>query len=177
MIWATAFILLLSINDFNSSPGGIMAGKKIIYHCYGGAHSSVTAAAIHLGQLRGEKVPTSEELMALTLFDRQTKEGHGKLHFFGFDEKGDEVYSVGCRNVGESVAKLLAKLKEILSAGDELIFIDTLHCVNLKMRIGGYISRRLGLIKIGRPIVLRGTRDAYFKLVKLVQQVKEGSIA
>ncbi len=154
-----------------------MAGKKIIYHCYGGAHSSVVAAAIHLGQLRVDKVPASKELMALTLFDKQTKEGHGRLHFFGFDEYGDEVYSVGCRNVGYSVTKFLTKIKEILNAGDEMIFIDTLHCVNLKMRIGGYISRRLGMVKIGRPIVLRGTREAYFELVKLVQQVKEGSFA
>ena len=28
-----------------------MAQKLIIYHCYGGAHSSVVAAAIHLNKL------------------------------------------------------------------------------------------------------------------------------
>ena len=119
-----------------------MAGRKIIYHCYGGAHSSVTAAAIHLRQLKREEVPTEDELMALTLFDRQTKDGHGQLHFFGFDEWGDEIYSVGCRNVGEAVGKTLGKVKEIIGAEEELIFVDTLHCVNIKMRFGGYISRR-----------------------------------
>ncbi|MBS4030731.1 MAG: DUF3189 family protein [Clostridiales bacterium] len=154
-----------------------MAGRKIVYHCYGGTHSSVTAAAIHLGHLKPEKVPTEDELMALTLFDRQTKEGHGQLHFFGFDEQGNEIYSVGCRNVGQAVGKVLGKIKEIIGAGEELIFVDTLHCVNIKMRFGGYISRRLGFINIGRPIVLKGTQEAYPKLVELVQGVKEGAVA
>lgn len=154
-----------------------MAGKKIVYHCYGGAHSSVTAAAIHLGELKPEEIPSDDELMALTLFDRQTKDGHGQLHFFGFDEQGNEIYSVGCRNVGPAVEKVLGKIKEIVSAGEELMFVDTLHCVNMKMRFGGYLSRRLGLIKIGRPIVLNGTQDAYPRLVELVQGVKEGHYA
>jgi hypothetical protein len=30
---------------------------KIIYHCYGGTHSSVIAAAIHLGLLPEDRVP------------------------------------------------------------------------------------------------------------------------
>jgi hypothetical protein len=130
-----------------------------------------------LGQLKPEEIPSSEELMALTLFDRQTKDGHGQLHFFGFDERKDEIYSVGCRNVGLAVAKVLGKVKEMVGTEEELIFIDTLHCVNMKMRLGGYISRRLGLIKIGRPVVLSGTQEAYPKLVELVQRVKESTHA
>jgi hypothetical protein len=149
-----------------------MAGKKIIYHCYGGAHSSVTAAAIHLDQLHSSP-PTNEELMSLALFDRQTKEGHGQLHFFGFDQSGNQIYSVGCRNVGSTLEKTLKNVETLMDLGDELVFVDTLHCVNIKMRVGGYISRRLGLIKLGRPMVLRGTKDAYPKLQQLVSQVKK----
>lgn len=150
-----------------------MAGKKIIYHCYGGAHSSVTAAAIHLHKLKPHKTPTEDELMSLTLFDRQTKEGHGQLHFFGVDQWGNQVYSVGCRNVGSSVETLLKNVSGLLDIKDELVFVDTLHCVNINMRVGGYISRRLGLIKQGRPLVLRGTQEAYPALVELVCQVKQ----
>jgi hypothetical protein len=146
-------------------------GKRIIYHCYGGAHSSVTAAAIHLGQLN-RTPPSAQELMSLTLFDRQTKEGHGQLHFFGFDARGNQIYSVGARNVGATLEKILKNLASLLNLEDDLIFVDTLHCVNIKMRVGGYLSRRLGLISLGRPLVLQGTRDAYPSLLQLVNKVK-----
>ncbi|MCR3921065.1 MAG: DUF3189 family protein [Firmicutes bacterium] len=149
-----------------------MRGKHIIYHCYGGAHSSVTAAAIHLGKLQAAKVPTGDELLTLTLFDRQTKEDHGQLHFFGFDEWENLVFSVGCRNVGKTMENVLQGVATMVGLGDELMFIDTLHCVSIKMRIGGYISRRLGLVTIGRPLVVQGTREAYPKIAELVQQVK-----
>lgn len=149
-----------------------MAGKKIIYHCYGGAHSSVTAAAIHLGKLPTEKTPTNEELMSLNLFDRLTKDGHGQLHFAGVDECQNQIYSVGCRNVGKAMERLLRGVAEMFAQKDQLIFVDTLHCVTMKMRIGGYISRQLGLIKIGRPIVLQGTQEAYPQLVALVTRIR-----
>ena len=149
-----------------------MGGKKIVYHCYGGAHSSVTAAAIHLGVLDPEKVPGKEELLALALFDRQTQDGHGRLHFFGFDEWGNQVYSVGCRNMGPVLERVLQETAALLGFGGELLFVDTLHCVSVKMRIGGYISRRLGLIACGRPLVVQGTRETYPRLVQLVRRVK-----
>jgi hypothetical protein len=133
----------------------------------------VVAAAIHLDQLQSERVPSSEELMKLTLFDRQTKDGHGLLHFFGFDEKGRQIYSVGCRSVGTTVERTLSGVAEILGKEKELFFIDTLPCVNIKMRIGGYLSRRWQLIRLGRPIVMQGTRQAFHELVQLVARTKE----
>lgn len=149
-----------------------MSAKKIVYHCYGGAHSSVVAAAIHLGKLKLPRLPSAKELMRLSLFDRQTKDGHGQLHFFGFDEFGNQVYSVGCRNAGKSVENILNGVAGILGIQDDIIFIDTLHCVNMKMRIGGYMSRRLNLIHLGRPIVIKGTQDAFPELAELVRQTK-----
>lgn len=149
-----------------------MTVKKIIYHCYGGAHSSIVAAAIHLNQLKTDKKPTTDELMGLALFDRQSKEGHGQLHFFGFDEWGNHIHSVGCRNVGTSVENVVTSVSKLLKLQDDLLFIDTLHCVSIKMRVGGYISRRLGWIDQGRPVVLKGTQDVFFQLVDLVKQVK-----
>jgi hypothetical protein len=150
-----------------------MAHKKIIYHCYGGAHSSVVAAAIHLGQLRTDTLPGDAELMRLTLFDRQTKDGHGLLHFFGFDEQGKQVYCLGCRNAGTTVEQVLLQVAEMLGLREDLFLVDTLQCVTVKMRIGGYFSRRWQLVRLGRPLVLAGTREAFPALVSLVQKVKE----
>ncbi|MBS3899016.1 MAG: DUF3189 family protein [Dethiobacter sp.] len=149
-----------------------MAEKKIIYHCYGGAHSSVTAAAIHLGKLPRENTPTNDELLSLKLFDRLTKEGHGELHFAGVDEWQNQIYSVGCRNVGKAIERLLRGVADIFAQKEQLVFVDTLHCVTMKMRIGGYISRQLGLVEIGRPIVLQGTQEAYPQLVGLVSRIR-----
>ncbi len=148
--------------------------KKIIYRCFGGAHSSVVAAAIHLGQLKSDSLPTDEELMNLTLFDRQGKDAHGQLHFLGFDEQGRHIYSVGCRNAGASVEKTLKEVAGLMGVAGDLHFVDTLRCVNIKMRVGGYLSRRWGLIKLGRPLVLDGTRQAFPNLVKLVEQSGKG---
>jgi hypothetical protein len=149
-----------------------MARQKIIYHCFGGAHSSVVAAAIHLGQLRTDKLPGNDDLMSLTLFDRQTKDGHGMLHFLGFDELGKQVYCLGCRNAGTTVEQVLLQVAEMFGVREELFFVDTLHCVTFKMRIGGYLSRRWQLIRLGRPLVLAGTKEAFPALVKLVEKVK-----
>ncbi|HCX78095.1 MAG TPA: hypothetical protein DG577_01645, partial [Firmicutes bacterium] len=43
----------------------------MIYHCYGGAHSSVTAAAVHVGLLARDKTPSRLELVSLPYFDAQ----------------------------------------------------------------------------------------------------------
>ncbi len=42
----------------------------------------------------------------------------------------------------------------------------------MKMRIGGYLSRQLGLLEIGRPIVLQGTQEAYPQLLALVARIR-----
>ena len=42
----------------------------IIYRCYGGTHSSVMAASIHLELLPGDRKPAGKELLALPYFDR-----------------------------------------------------------------------------------------------------------
>jgi hypothetical protein len=71
------------------------------------------------------------------------------------------------------VEKTLSGMAEIFKLPDEFIFVDTLPCVNIKMRIGGYLSRRWGLIKVGRPLVLQGTRQAFPSIVGLVAKTKK----
>lgn len=73
---------------------------KIIYNCYGGAHSSVTAAALHLGLLPEARPATAKELLSLPYYDAQVGKDHGRIRFMGFDEWGNEVYVVGKKNLG-----------------------------------------------------------------------------
>ena len=56
---------------------------KIIYNCYGGAHSSVTAAAIHLQMLPETRKPSAAELLNLPYYDAQVGKDHGRIRFLG----------------------------------------------------------------------------------------------
>jgi len=146
---------------------------KIIYHCYGGAHSSVTAASIHLGLLPADRVPSREMFWGIPLFDRQDTDEHGHIFFMGIDEIGNEVYLTARRSravVLEDVFEGLAGIFAIPQ--EEYLLVNVLHRVNWTMKFGGYLSRRWGFIKVGRPIVTLGTQAAYFRVVDLVCKVK-----
>lgn len=146
---------------------------KIIYNCYGGAHSSVTAAALHLRLLSDTGCPSSAELLNLPYFDGQIRKDHGRLRFVGFDYWGNEVYIASKKNLGKFYGRIM---KHLLLLGGEkpenFVFIDTMPYVNIWMVIGGFLSRRLGLTRIGRPIVIYGTKKAYWKFVHLIHLVK-----
>ena len=146
---------------------------KIIYNCYGGAHSSVTAAAIHLGWLPETRPPTARELLNLPYYDAQKGKDHGRIRFLGFDCLGNEIYVVGKKSLGPYYEKIMRSFIT-LSEGrqDEYLFVDTMPYVNLWMVIGGFLSRRLGMVVPGRPIVIYGTRRAYKKFLHLVKIIQ-----
>ena len=50
--------------------------------------------------------------------------------------------------------------------------VDTLKNINLITKIGGFISRRLGLIWIGRPLTVIGIQQKYQDFIQLVNDVK-----
>ncbi len=146
---------------------------KIIYHCYGGAHSSVVAAAIHLNKLPKDSKPAPEEILSCAYFDEVPTEKHGLIHYLGRDENGHDVYNMGCGGGGKVIEKALPGILNIYGVSSEdLIMVDTLSCVNSLMRIGGFISRALKLTTIGRPIVVKGTIMAHPELLKMVEKVK-----
>ncbi|HOB07898.1 MAG TPA: DUF3189 family protein [Limnochordia bacterium] len=142
---------------------------KIIYCCYGGTHSSPVAAAIHLGKLSTERVPTGGEIRAVELFDQLRSDHRGQVMFFGMDQWGNGIYVCGRGRDKRGIVKAV-KSGAALAGGnlDELLFVDTLPAVNWLMRIGGFLSRRLGLVAIGRPLVVKGTQKAFFNLANIV---------
>jgi len=147
---------------------------RVIYTCYGGTHSSPVAAAIHLGLLPRDRVPSAGQLETLPLFDRVDGTSRGRLTLVGVDGRGNPVYVVGrgstdlaaLRNTIQSTLRLAGR------ADLPLLVVDTLDCVNGLMRVGGYLSRRLGLVRIGRPLVILGTQLTYPRLVRLVEQAE-----
>lgn len=147
---------------------------KIIYHCYGGAHSSVTAASIHLGWLPSDRMPDNEELLNIPYFDRPINKDHGHIRFMGYDENNNEVYIVGRRNSKSVLENICHGISDIYGLTDKDVrLINVMPYVNLKMVIGGFISRRLQITPIGRPIILAGVKSSYWKFVNLVKNVKK----
>src|SRR5690606_6242523 len=138
------------------------ARMKVVDSCYGGAHSSQVAAAIHLGRFPGHRPPTAEELLSLPRFDRVSDDHQGIAEFVGTDEDGHEVYVLGRGPAAEAVERAFRSGYRIAGGDDrQLLFVNALQTVNLPMRVGGYLSRRLGWVAVGRPLVVFGTRRAF----------------
>ncbi|NMB45526.1 MAG: DUF3189 family protein [Firmicutes bacterium] len=145
----------------------------IIYTCYGGAHSSPMAAAIHLNRLVGAPLPSTKAIEGLLYFDIIDNEDRGRVFPVGIDEDGNRIYVLG-RGSDERFIQQAIKSGYMLAGGDprQVLFVNTLRAVNWQMRIGGFLSRRLGLVSLGRPLVARGARRAYPQLTKIVRATK-----
>lgn len=145
---------------------------KVIYHCYGGAHSSVTAANIHLGRLPVDRVPLYDEIAGQNFFDRQRVADTGKIIFMGKDAQGNDIYVVGRRSRPYLLENVVSGLSEIFEINSEnYIMADVSTCVSLTMKLGGFMSRRMGLVALGRPIVTWGTKRNYKRLLAEVDKV------
>lgn len=142
---------------------------KIIYHCFGGSHSSVTAAALHLGLIEKHRPPTDDELMSLPYYDKTTNNDFGSIRFMGVDEYDNQVYVLGKKSLGDRFTNILNGVAQILGKDNQVIVVNTMNRVNLSMKLGGFTSRRIGIPSLGRPVVTRGTRNAFFDLVNLVE--------
>lgn len=142
----------------------------VIFQCFGGTHTSVAAASIYLGRLPRTRLPRLEELMALPYFDRAGSAEVGILNYAGLDPQGNPVFILGSGRWGAEIRGLTASFLKLIGPDrPRVAVIDCLPEVSLPVRVGGYISRRLGLAAIGRPLVSRGILWSYSRLLKLVE--------
>lgn len=146
---------------------------KVVYHCYGGSHSSVTAAGIHLRLLPRGRIAYAEELLQVPHFDRYEVITHGQYRFIGHDQDGNEIFVLGKRTAGPNITVLLHKVAELFGCEKKICPVDTTEPINPLMVVGGFFSRGLNLVAVGRPLVLLGTRFAYPFLVCLVENVQQ----
>lgn len=150
-------------------------GLHIVYTCFGGTHSSPVAAAIHLGALPRDTIPTTSQLMSTPFFDQVDRSARGRIMFAGTDARGHRVYVLGRGRQAVHVVQnsIVSAWALVGTPAVPLVMCDTLPCVNTWMRIGGWLSREANQIWIGRPIVIYGTKLAYKRLVQLVEQVEK----
>ncbi|AAK78429.1 hypothetical protein BJV85_003568 [Clostridium acetobutylicum] len=145
----------------------------VIYHDVGGAHSTAVAANIHINKLPIDRVPKKEELLKLKTFDKVDKGNMGHLIYIGEDEYKSKIYTIGRQYSANLVIPAIEDMYTILKKNnEELMIIDTKPTVNILMKIGGFTSRRLHLVSIGRPIVTYGSLKAYMEIAGIVRGVK-----
>lgn len=146
---------------------------KVVYHCYGSAHSSVTAAALHVGMLPRDRLPSPAELLAVPRFDRTLSRELGIPFFIGRDRWGREVYALGRGKASRFVANLLESLLVVEGlAPTAVVLVNALPRATLVTTVGGTLSRGLGLIWPGRPLTLWGIRHCYRRFVRLVEETE-----
>ncbi|MCT8978155.1 DUF3189 family protein [Clostridium sp. CX1] len=144
----------------------------VIYHDVGGTHSTATAANIHINNLPVDRIPNKSELLALPTFDKIHKNQLGHMIYIGKDEFGSKVYTVGRKYSPELLIPAIKDIFNIAGGEEELKIVDTHPTVNMWMKIGGFTSRKLGIVSIGRPIVTYGTLKAYNSIAEIVKGVK-----
>ncbi|HOP73755.1 MAG TPA: DUF3189 family protein [Bacillota bacterium] len=146
---------------------------KVFYYCFAGTHSSVIAAAIHLNRLPMDRIPDRNEILNTVPFDLRESEDIGIPYFMGIDECGHEIYVLGFGKDPALGLQVVQHLIEGRADHEEWKFFNTLPCINWTTRCGGYLSRRWKWVGIGRFLLIRGIRQCYPKICKLVQQIKE----
>jgi hypothetical protein len=149
-----------------------------IYNCYGGTHSSSLASAVHLKKLPLDRIPTRDEILNTDQFNKLKYKDMGHIIYRGTDEDGNKVYSVG-RGTSKVLIPGLQNLIEILhkecGLNDKIVFSNMSPTVPPAMTIGGFFSRGLGINFIGVPFLVIGAKQAYMKIVEIVNYTKESA--
>ncbi|WP_026476391.1 DUF3189 family protein [Alkaliphilus transvaalensis] len=148
---------------------------KIIYSCYGGAHTSIVAAAIHVGFLPTDAPPTFQEIATTPYYDITPQKDIGKPIFMGKDENENEVYVIGMGSYRKECSQLILEFTNDFygSCRGKVLVVNSIALINLPIRIGGFLSKRMNLVTIGKPITIFGILAKYESFVDLVKNVKE----
>lgn len=147
--------------------------EVIFYQCYGSTHSSVVSGAIHLGQLPTRRCPAKKEILALPLFDQVANNQIGRPFFLGIDGDGRRVYAIGLASQPALLKRLASDFLALHGITDKQYrFYNALAHARFLVRLGGFLSRRLGLVRLGRPLTVLGIQQNYFAFVRLVERVQ-----
>jgi hypothetical protein len=142
----------------------------VIYHCYGGAHSSVTSSGIYLGLLPRDRLPNTREILGVPHYDGDEAITHGHFRFMGRDPAGRAVFVLGKGRLGPRITRLLSVIAGIYGCAPKIFSVDTTAPINFLMMFGGYLSRGLKITWLGRPFVVFGTKLSYNGFALLASQ-------
>ncbi|NPV71363.1 MAG: DUF3189 family protein [Firmicutes bacterium] len=141
--------------------------RFVFYHCYGSAHSSVATAAIHLGLLPASRVPAVRELLALRWFDRVRHDQIGTPVYLGEDQTAARVFVLGLGPSRSAARRFVSEATSLCGLDGRVSFVDCLPLAGGLVRVGGFLSRRLGVVRAGRFLAAVGVRRQYWRFVSL----------
>lgn len=131
-------------------------------------------AAIYLGLLPADRVPAQAEILAVRHFDGLRNDELGRVLFLGTDEGGIDVYVIGSGPARDMVPRAVKSFLGLNGLDPGLAeFVDCLALADVLTRVGGFLSRRLGLIWVGRNLAAYGIRRNYRRFVELAQSVRD----
>ncbi|KOR89125.1 DUF3189 family protein [Paenibacillus solani] len=151
-----------------------------IYNDYGGTHTTSLAAAYHLNQLPTNRPLSTEEILGVNYFNKLSTSDMGRLIFHGLDENGNPVYTLG-RGSSKIVIPALSNLSHILQDkyqnAEPIVFSNTSPTVPLVMSIGGFLTKRMKLSRIGDPLLITGAKQCCGLIRELVLHTKQTAAA
>ncbi len=154
-------------------PSNSRPWPKVFYICYGSAHSSVVAAAIHAGLLPKTRPATRMEIASLRDFDHAGSDEIGKPVLIGRDEDGREIFALGLASARSFLHGTVHQLLHQLGLPPQAILtLDALKGVTWRTRLGGFLSRRLGAVSVGRGLCLTGLVQEYPRFLDLVSAAR-----
>ncbi|MGB9868156.1 MAG: DUF3189 family protein [Bacillota bacterium] len=147
--------------------------RVVFFCCYGGSHTSVIQACLHLGLLPLDPRPSYKQLIHLPHFDKVVKSEIGTPMFMGYDSWGRAVYTLGLGRGRKHLNELLGGLLgEIGVNPDQAKFFDCLSTASFLTRVGGFVSRGLGLTFLGRPLVVYSVMAGWPRFCELHRKIR-----
>lgn len=155
-------------------PPAAGRGGIIFYYCFAGAHASVVAASLHCGLLPLDRTPKFREIVSLPYYDRTVPRYIGTPYFIGRDERGRAVYCLGLWADHAALVAALTKFLLFLGIGeDDFLFVNAFALINFSTKLGGVLSKRLGITAVGRMLSVWGIRRRYADFRRLIATVKK----
>lgn len=128
------------------------------------------AASLYTGLLSRTHPPQYETLFGLPYFDRVKNKEIGRLNRIGVDTHGNPVFVLGSCGYAAQIRLLMAAFLFMYTLSPvEVAVIDCMGNIPLATRAGGFISRRLGVPALGRPLIYSGLRRVFSDLLRLVE--------
>ncbi|MGI6642767.1 MAG: DUF3189 family protein [Bacillota bacterium] len=92
-------------------------------------------------------------------FDRRPHCEIGVPCYLGTDRWGTQVYALGTGWLSSSLEKAICDLVELSSPHARACFCSVRGYLDSKARLGGFISRRCGLVSLGRSLVSASLKE------------------
>lgn len=145
---------------------------KVIYYCHTGAHTSLVAAAIHLGLLTSNRIPTNQEIKNLPFFNNIKVRQLGIPFYLGVDDDNNKIYTLGLGFAYQLTEKAVHSFLKEMTIVDKYKFINTIPQITRPTLTGSYCSVVLGWDKLALPFITYGIKKKYSNLISLVEQAK-----